>query len=577
KQQLQLQALMAAEFRSQAFERSRQVEAEAESKAATRRFLGSEPGTYTTRAVATPLPDEEVFFTATAVAATLSMVVQPSASAAVDQPFERQPVLQLLDQSGQPLAEAGVMVTATIATGGGELRGTTSVASDASGVVTFTDLSIRGSPGTRTLIFAARNFASTTSGPVALGVGAAASIEAVEGGGQSATVNTAVAVAPAVVVRDVDGNGVPGVPVAFTVTGGGGSVAGGATVTGSDGIARAGSWTLGTATGENTLRARVNGADLTGNPVTFSATATAGAASTARSTITAEPASITTSGGSSASTITVTARDQFDNPVPGVAVTLAASGSDNTLTQPSGPTGADGTASGTLSATSVGERTVSATIDGRQIDATATVSVGGGAPSASRSSASVGNGTAGSATAITVHLADQFGNPVAGEGDDITVQITGANPSTGGAAQEEGGGTYTVRYTPTVAGVDQITVRVNGTPTPDSPLSSTVSPSSASAATTTAEVPTSWRVFSQPGEIPVRVTVRDAHGNVRAGLSDQVTVQVDTFAPFDAANNGDGTYSASFAPPRFGAVPVVIRVNGEEISGSPFVVNITFF
>ena len=41
KQQLQLQELMAAEFRSQTIERARRVQAEAEAKAATRRFLGS--------------------------------------------------------------------------------------------------------------------------------------------------------------------------------------------------------------------------------------------------------------------------------------------------------------------------------------------------------------------------------------------------------------------------------------------------------------------------------------------------------------------------------------------------------
>jgi len=41
KQQFQLQELMAAEFRSQGLERARQVQAEAEARAATRRFLGS--------------------------------------------------------------------------------------------------------------------------------------------------------------------------------------------------------------------------------------------------------------------------------------------------------------------------------------------------------------------------------------------------------------------------------------------------------------------------------------------------------------------------------------------------------
>ena len=41
KQQFQLQELMASEFRSQGLERARQVQAETEARAATRRFLGS--------------------------------------------------------------------------------------------------------------------------------------------------------------------------------------------------------------------------------------------------------------------------------------------------------------------------------------------------------------------------------------------------------------------------------------------------------------------------------------------------------------------------------------------------------
>lgn len=550
----------------------------ADGRAATQRILGLQPGTYSTVATATPLPETPVVFTTTAVAATLSLVTQPSSSAAVGVALERQPVLQLLDQTSAPLARPGVVVTVQIATGGGTLGGTTSVASDANGTVTFTDLSIRGLPGIRTLIFAADGFASATSGPVAVGVGAAVSIEAVEGGGQSATVNTAVAVSPAVVIRDSEGNGVPGVPVVFSVTGGGGSVTGATAATGADGIARVGSWKLGTDAGENTLRARVEGADLAGNPVSFAATATPGPVSAARSTIEAAPATINASGGGSSSTITVTARDQFDNPISGRTVTLSASGSNNAVTQPGGPTNAQGVASGSFSATTVGPRTIAAQIDGAPIDATVTVTVSGGPPSPGASSATVGDGTAGQATVIRIRLEDQFGNPVAGQPGVIAVVVTGANSLTAGAAEDQGGGDYTVRYTPTAAGVDQITVRVNGTTLPGMPLTSRVAPGPASPSASTVELPRNWRVFVNSGPIPVKVTVRDAQGNLRAGLSDDVRVFVDgSNTSLAVSNNGDGTYSAAFPPPRFGKVPVAVTVNGESVAGSPFLVDITFF
>ncbi|HEU5039341.1 MAG TPA: Ig-like domain-containing protein [Gemmatimonadales bacterium] len=550
----------------------------ADGRAATQRILGPQPGTYATVATATPLPEAPVVFTTTAVAATLSVVTQPSASAAAGVAFERQPVLQLLDQTSTPIARPGVVVTVQIATGGGSLGGVTSVASDPNGTVTFTNLSIGGSPGTRTLIFAADGFASATSGPIAVGVGAAVLIEAVEGGGQSATVNTTVPVAPAVVVRDAEGNGVPGVPVVFAVTGGGGSLTGATAATGADGIARVGSWRLGTAAGENTLRARVEGAELEGNPVTFAATGTAGAISASRSTIAAAPGTISASGGGSSSTITVTARDEFDNPVPGRTVTLAASGSNNAITQPDQPTNGDGVATGRLSATSVGPRTVSAQIDGSPIDATATVTVSGGPPSPGASSATVGNGTAGAATVISVKLKDQFGNPVAGQAGKISVAVTGANTLTAGPADDQGGGDYTVRYTPTVAGVDQVTIRVDGTSIAGSPFSSSVAPGAASPPNSIVDLPRTWRVFTNPGPIPVRVTVRDGLGNVRAGLTDQVEVFVDgSSTSLVVTNNGDGTYSASFPPPRFGKVPVSVTVNGASAGGGPFLVDITFF
>jgi adhesin/invasin len=542
-------------------------------RAGTTRILGDQPGTYTTVAVAADLPASPVVFTTTAVAARLLLVTQPSPSASVGAVFERQPVVQLLDQTGSPIARAGVVVTVQIATGGGTLDGVTGVPSDAAGLATFAGLSIRGTPGTRTLIFAADGFASATSGPVAIGVGAAASIAPAAGEGQSAAVNTVVAVAPAVVVRDAEGNPVPGVPVLFTITGGGGTLTGAAAATDGEGIARVGSWKLGTAIGPNGLRARVEGADLDGNPVAFTATATAGPVSATRSTLTAAPASITTSSGSSASTITVTARDEYGNPVSGRAVTLAATGSGNILTQPSGPTDDAGVATGKLSATEVGARTVSAEIDGASIAATATVTVSGGTPSAANSSASVGNGTAGTATIISVQLADAFGNPVAGQAGAIAVQISGANSLTGDPAQDLGGGAYRVSYTPAAAGVDQIAVRVAGTQVPGSPFTSTASPT-----TTTAAVPTLWRLFVNSGDVPVAVTVRDAQGNVRSGLTDQVEIQVDGGATIEAVSSGDGVYRATFEPPRLAEdIPVVVRVNGQALDDSPYLIDIRLF
>src|SRR5215216_5577179 len=58
--------------------------------------------------------------------------------------------------------------------------------------------------------------------------------------------------------------------------------------------------------------------------------------STGTSTVSADPASIQV--GTGVSTIRVTVRDAAGTPVPGVVVTLSATGSGNTIIQPAGPT-----------------------------------------------------------------------------------------------------------------------------------------------------------------------------------------------------------------------------------------------
>lgn len=97
-----------------------------------------------------------------------------------------------------------------------------------------------------------------------------ASLSASAGGGETVRVETPVATAPAVVVKNASGQIIADVQVNFTVEAGGGSVAGASTTTDASGIARVGGWTLGPAAGENQLRATV--ASNTDLSTTFAAT-----------------------------------------------------------------------------------------------------------------------------------------------------------------------------------------------------------------------------------------------------------------------------------------------------------------
>jgi hypothetical protein len=105
-----------------------------------------------------------------------------------------------------------------------------------------------------------------------VGPNGSASMQAVAGASaQTALVGNTVPAAPAVVVRDGNGNVMAGQTVTFAVTAGGGSVANSTTTSNAQGVATAGAWTLGPSAGTNVVEARMAGVA----PVQFTATATA--------------------------------------------------------------------------------------------------------------------------------------------------------------------------------------------------------------------------------------------------------------------------------------------------------------
>jgi hypothetical protein len=86
---------------------------------------------------------------------------------------------------------------------------------------------------------------------------AAERVTILRGNGQVALVGTTVRVAPAIAITDGFGRPSQGVPIAFRVTAGGGSVVRGSPNTGQDGVASLIAWTLGTTPGLNRLQVNV--------------------------------------------------------------------------------------------------------------------------------------------------------------------------------------------------------------------------------------------------------------------------------------------------------------------------------
>jgi hypothetical protein len=188
--------------------------------------LGATVGTQSATARFGGVTGSPVSFSATATQGPppqLAIVTQPSSSAQTGQVFPIQPVIQLEDNLGNPIAQGGVQVTAAIASGGGILGGTTTVATNSNGVAQFTDLMITGAAGDRTLIFAATGHTATTSDPI--------TISGLVPSGQRSTVGaaptTVVAGAPVTVtVTALDAAGFPvfGQIVTVSVSGGGNTV-----------------------------------------------------------------------------------------------------------------------------------------------------------------------------------------------------------------------------------------------------------------------------------------------------------------------------------------------------------------
>ncbi len=178
-----------------------------------------------------PLLGSPVFFNATGqagAASTLAMSSQPSTSAQSGIVLAAQPVIQLQDALGNPVAQGGKQVTVSVTGGGATLAGNLTVSTNSNGTATFSGLALSGPVGPYTLTFTASGLTSAVSGSIALSAGPAARLIIVTQPSSSAQSGVPFAQQPAIQVADGAGN-----PVSFggaSITGG--IATGGGTLTG---------------------------------------------------------------------------------------------------------------------------------------------------------------------------------------------------------------------------------------------------------------------------------------------------------------------------------------------------------
>lgn len=219
------------------------------------------------------------------VATKLVMNTQTPTTARSGIALTTQPVVGMQDAYNNTMlatntTASGRTVTATLASGSGTLSNATATTSS-TGVATFSGLAITGLTGSKTFAFDGTNSAGTTlttatpSAATVLSSGNSATMTA-----ESVTTQTVVAgttaTAPSVKIVDSAGNPVSGATINFAVTAGGGSVSSATVNTNASGIATLSSWTTGTTAGTNTVTATLSG--ISGSPMIFTATTTAGAA-----------------------------------------------------------------------------------------------------------------------------------------------------------------------------------------------------------------------------------------------------------------------------------------------------------
>jgi len=274
--------------------------------------LGSKVGVQTLTASTTGQTPIHASTTATAGPGTASVVIPLSEAiqfTVVGHAVSSVPSVKVTDLFGNALAGEPVVFEAL--QGGNVLTGATAT-SDASGAATLGSWTI----GPDALAYSLR--ARIPNGAVSVfeARGVPATVTAVAGNNQTANAGTALPITPAVRAARDDGSPLPNVTFNFSVTSGGGNIAGSSATTGADGIARPTRWVLGTLAGLNKMDVTTFGRP----PLTFEATGTA-----------ATPSLVTATAGTSlggvfgnylAGAPEVTVTDALGNPVAGITVSF---------------------------------------------------------------------------------------------------------------------------------------------------------------------------------------------------------------------------------------------------------------
>uniref|UniRef100_A0A8B9R529 Filamin B n=1 Tax=Astyanax mexicanus TaxID=7994 RepID=A0A8B9R529_ASTMX len=136
---------------------------------------------------------------------------------------------------------------------------------------------------------------------------------------------------------------------------------------------------------------------------------------------------------------------------------------------------------------------------------------------------------------------------------------------------DNGDGTHTVAYTPSVEGPYSVVVKYADEEVPRSPFKLRVLPTH-DASKVRASGP--GLTTGLPASLPVEFTI-DAKDAGEGQLSVQITDQDGKLKTANISDNQDGTYKVSYVPDKVGRYTIVIKYGGDEIPTSPYRVRAT--
>ncbi|HCF61895.1 MAG TPA: hypothetical protein DFS52_28350, partial [Myxococcales bacterium] len=349
-------------------------------------------------------------------------------------------------------------------------------------------------------------------------------------------------------IKDANSNLISGATVAFASSNANDTFTPPSATSGANGVATA---TIASTKAElKTITVTVNGTTLLAAAPTV--TFVPGPPSASASSATA-PADLIVADGVATSTITVTVRDDYANPIPGKKVVLTTTGTGYKFVQPAN-SGANGVTTGTINSTVAEKKTITATIDGTPavvIDEKPEVTfVAGDINPASlftvdRTTGVVANNVDVVTASVTVK--DLEGNPVPGA--QVVFAATGTgntfDPATG-TVTTLADGTASVTLASTKAEPKTISVTAGAVPlTTSRSVTFVAGPPTAADSEFTAS-PTSVLANGQ-AFMNLTVVLRDAYSNPvpSQAVNLKATGSFNVFTPSSGSTNTAGTFTAT--------------------------------